>query len=52
MRSLAADDGRSSTAGVLGAAALLGLWAAWLTLARVPVYEQSASARVEVGRAV
>lgn len=52
MRSLAADDGRPSVAGVLVAAAVLGLWTAWLTLGRVSVYEQSASARVEVDRAV
>ncbi len=52
MRSLAADDGRSSLWGVVGAGALLGLWGAWLTLARVPVFERSASARVEVASAV
>lgn len=52
MRSLAADDGRGSLVGIGVTVAVLGLWGAWLTLARVPVYEQSAAARVEVGRAV
>ncbi|MDB4929023.1 MAG: hypothetical protein JWM10_1507, partial [Myxococcaceae bacterium] len=51
-RSLAADDGRGSLAGIAGAALVLGLWSAWLWLARVPVREQSTSARVEVGTAV
>lgn len=48
MRSLSADSGRRALLGILGAAVALSLWAAWLTLARVPVYERSASARVEV----
>lgn len=52
LRSLSADDGRGAAAGVALAVAVLGLWAAWLALARVPVYEQSSSARVESGRAV
>lgn len=52
LRSLSADDGRGALAGVGLGALALGLWGAWLSLARVPVYEQSASARVESGRAV
>lgn len=52
MRSLAADDGRASNWGIAGAVALLALWGAWLTLARVPVFERSAAARVEVASAV
>ncbi len=52
MRSLSADDGRASLWGLAGAGALLALWGAWLGLARVPVYERSASARVEVASAV
>ena len=52
LRSLSADDGRGTLTAVALAATALGLWAAWLSLARVPVYEQSASARVESSRAV
>lgn len=52
MRSLAADDGRAGVAGVAAAVGGLGLWAGWIALARIPVYEQSASARVESARAV
>ncbi len=48
MRSLSADRGRGSLLGVAVAIAALALWTAWLLLARVPVYERSASARVEV----
>jgi multidrug resistance efflux pump len=52
MRSLAADDGRASHGGIAGAVALLSLWGAWLTFARVPVFERSTAARVEVASAV
>ena len=47
LRSLSADDGRATSAGIAVALALLALWGAWLLRARVPVYEQSAAARVE-----
>lgn len=47
LRSLSADDGRAASAGLFVALSLLALWGAWLGGARVPVYEQSAAARVE-----
>ncbi len=52
MRSLAADDSRS-TLGALGTVLMvLGAWTGWLCLARVPVYERTANARLQVDRAV
>jgi multidrug efflux pump subunit AcrA (membrane-fusion protein) len=48
-RSLRALDTDSTRAWwpAVAAAALLAGWAAWFTLARVPLYETSASARLE-----
>lgn len=47
-RSLAIDRFSPSLLVIVTAAILLGLWAAWLLLARVSVYETSDSARIEV----
>jgi multidrug resistance efflux pump len=52
MRSLQADGFRRWTAGIGLAAALLLGWAAWFFLARVQVYEVTATARLEVAQAV
>jgi multidrug resistance efflux pump len=52
LRSLSADDGSGSALGIATASAAFALWALWLGLARVPVHEQSGSARVESIRAV
>jgi multidrug resistance efflux pump len=52
MRSLAADGFRGSTLGLLFVAAFLAAWAAWLLLARVPVYEIADTARLEADRSV
>src|SRR5262245_37320842 len=52
LRSLRADDHRSSIAFIVLAATLLGGWIAWLFLARVGRVETSESARLEVDQAV
>jgi multidrug resistance efflux pump len=48
MRSLANDKFSSSFLMTVVAVALLGLWIAWLVLARVSVYETSEAGRIEV----
>jgi multidrug resistance efflux pump len=48
MRSLANDKFSSSFMMTVVAVALLGLWIAWLVLARVSVYETSEAGRIEV----
>jgi multidrug resistance efflux pump len=48
MRSLANDKFSPSFLMVIVAATILGVWTAWLVLARVSVYEISDSARIEV----
>jgi multidrug resistance efflux pump len=50
-RSLARESPRVVRLSLLSAVALLGGWGAWFTLARVPVYETSEQARLEVLRA-
>src|SRR5687768_3541720 len=52
IRSLAADGFRRSRVGMLIAVVLLTLWAAWFCLARVTLYEVTATARLEVKQAV
>ncbi|HWS99781.1 MAG TPA: HlyD family efflux transporter periplasmic adaptor subunit [Pyrinomonadaceae bacterium] len=49
LRSLAADNFRSRLAGLLVAALVVGAWAAWAVLARVPVYAVTEEARLEAG---
>lgn len=51
MHALAIDGFRRSRLGTLLVAALLGSWAAWFVLARVVLYEVSATARLEVDQA-
>ena len=51
MHALAVDGFRRSRLGTLLVAALLGSWAAWFVLARVALYEVSATARLEVDQA-
>jgi membrane fusion protein (multidrug efflux system) len=51
-RSLEADSHRRSTLGLLSAMGVLGVWVAWLFLARVAVYEVTEAARLEVDSAV
>jgi membrane fusion protein (multidrug efflux system) len=51
LRSLAGDDFRLGRAGLLIAVLLLAAWLAWFTRAKVPVYEVTDQARVEVDRA-
>ena len=48
MRSLANDKFSPSFLVMVTAAIILGLWTAWLVMARVSVYEVSDSARIEV----
>jgi membrane fusion protein (multidrug efflux system) len=50
-RALRSDGFRPGQAGIGAVLLLLALWAAWLFLARVPVYEVSESARVEAAAA-
>lgn len=52
LRALRADTGGASYAAMLGAMALLGAWGAWMTLARVTVWQRSVDARLEADRAV
>jgi multidrug resistance efflux pump len=52
LRSMAVDGYRYSIARMLLAAAFLAAWGAWFVLARVSVYAESASARLETDRAV
>jgi membrane fusion protein (multidrug efflux system) len=52
MRSLAADGRRRSTVGILLTALFLTSWAVWFCLARMTLYEMTATARLEVARAV
>lgn len=49
LRSLSADNFRSRLAGLLLAALVVGGWAAWAVLARVPVYAVTEEARLEAG---
>src|SRR5215211_470136 len=49
LRSLAADNFRSRLVGLLLAALVIGCWAAWAVLARVPVYAVTQEARLEAG---
>ena len=49
LRSLAADNFRSRLAGLGLAALVVGGWAAWAVLARVPVYAVTEEARLEAG---
>jgi multidrug resistance efflux pump len=49
-QAIRADGHRRSVAGLAIAAALLGVWLAWLFLARVRRYEVSEAARLEVGQ--
>lgn len=51
MRALAADRGRWLLPGLILVSALLGAWGAWGVGARVPVYESSQMARLEVDQA-
>ncbi|HEU4455140.1 MAG TPA: HlyD family efflux transporter periplasmic adaptor subunit [Longimicrobium sp.] len=51
-RALRADDGRRSAAWLAAGVGLLAAWTVWLVGARVTLYEVSAGARVEAGRAV
>jgi multidrug resistance efflux pump len=48
LRSLEADNSRRSAWGVLVVAALLAAWAGWFFFARVPLYEVTDTARLEV----
>lgn len=48
---LAADRSREAAISLALAVAVLAAWAAWLVFARVPLYEVSASARLEAERA-
>lgn len=52
MRSLAADGFHRSMVGLLIAAALLISWVVWFCLGRVTLYEVTATARLEVERAI
>ena len=52
LRSLAADDFRAATLGLLAATALLVAWLAWFLLARVTVYEVSTTAQLVSGAQV
>ena len=49
LRSLDADNFRSRLMGLLLAALVIGCWAAWAVLARVPVYAVTEEARLEAG---
>lgn len=51
-RALRADRGRGAIALQLAGAAAVAAWAAWMATARLTLYEASAAARVEAGRAV
>jgi membrane fusion protein (multidrug efflux system) len=51
-RFLQQDGYRRTRVGLLIAALVLGGWAGWFFLAKVPVYETSAAARLEVKRSV
>ncbi|HEX8695328.1 MAG TPA: HlyD family efflux transporter periplasmic adaptor subunit [Longimicrobium sp.] len=51
-RALRADGARRSIALQVAGVLLLAAWAAWLAAARLTLYETSAGARVEAGRAV
>jgi membrane fusion protein (multidrug efflux system) len=48
---LSADRSRQAAVSLALAVAVLAAWAAWLVFARVPLYEVSASARLEAARA-
>ena len=48
MRALDADGMSPALLGVILVAGLAGVWTAWLVAARVPVYQLSAAARLEV----
>ena len=48
---LAADRSRAAAVSLALAVAVLAAWGAWLVFARVPLYEVSASARLEAERA-
>lgn len=48
---LSADRSREAAVSLAVAVAVLAAWAAWMFFARVPLYEVSASARLEAGRA-
>jgi multidrug resistance efflux pump len=52
MRSLSVDGARRPLGPMALGAVLLGLWAVWCVRARVDVWETTATARLEVGRAV
>ncbi|HYH80131.1 MAG TPA: HlyD family efflux transporter periplasmic adaptor subunit [Longimicrobium sp.] len=51
-RALRADSGRGALALQLAGAAAVAAWGVWMATARLTLYEASAAARVETGRAV
>src|SRR5688572_6516406 len=50
LRSLRADNHRGWTGSLVSGLLLSAAWIAWTVLARIPVYESSAIARLEVAR--
>jgi hypothetical protein len=51
-RALSADRSYRSIWGILLIVALLGAWGGWLTLARMPVYERSATGQIKGQRII
>src|SRR5262250_277129 len=52
LRSLNADGFRRPIVGIVTAALVIGLWAAWFGIAKISLYAVASTVRIEVERAV